>query len=166
MQILAILGSRNPEGQTARATDALLNSAGGDGVTVERVFLPSCNMERCRQCDEQGWGTCRSEGQCVIEDDFPVVTEKARNADAMVFATPVYFSDVSESLRAYLDRLRRITRHDNGRKSIERKPAIGIAVAGESGNGAPTCIQSLERLLQGCGMDVLDMIPVRRQNLV
>lgn len=165
MQIIAILGSRNPEGQTARATDALLNAAAHDGATVEKVFLPTCNMERCRQCDEHGWGTCRSEGQCVIEDDFAVVTEKARSADVVVFATPVYFSDFSESLRAYLDRLRRITRHDNGKKGIEAKPALGIAVAGGGGGGAQACIQSMEKVLQTCDMDVLDMVPVRRQNL-
>ncbi len=165
MQILAILGSRNPEGQTARATDALLNAAVGDGATVAKVFLPTVNMERCRQCDERGWGKCRSEGRCVIEDDFPAVTGKARNADVVVFATPVYFSDLSESLRAYLDRLRRITRHENGKKDIEGKPAIGIAVAGGGGGGAPECIQGMERILQTCGMDVLDMVPVRRQNL-
>ena len=101
----------------------------------------------------------------MIEDDFPVVIEKARNADVVVFAVPVYFSDLSESLRAYLGRLRRITRHDNGKKNIEGKPAIGIAVAGGGGSGAPACIQSMVKFLQRCGLDILDMVPVRRQNL-
>jgi hypothetical protein len=42
---------------------------------------------------------------------------------------------------------------------------MGICVAGGGGGGAPACAVSLERVLSTCGFDVLDMIPVRRQNL-
>ena len=165
MHVIAILGSRNPEGQTAQATDAFLNAAANSGATVSRAFLPSCHLERCRQCDESGWGICRAEGRCVIEDDFAAITAKVRAADVAVFATPVYLSDLSESIRSYLDRLRRVTKHENGKQGIEGKPAIGIAVAGGGGGGAPACVQSMEKILQDCGMDILDLIPVRRQNL-
>ena len=44
-------------------------------------------------------------------------------------------------------------------------PAIGICYAGGSGNGMISCYASLERVLQTCGFDVVDMIPARRQNL-
>ena len=67
--------------------------------------LPEMAIERCRQCDADGWGVCRARGSCVIEDDFAGLVERMREADAIVFATPVYFSDLSESLRAILDRL-------------------------------------------------------------
>ena len=33
------------------------------------------------------------------------------------------------------------------------------------GGGAPLCTVSLERVLQHCGFDVIDMVPARRQNL-
>ena len=110
MKVLGILGSRNPQGQTARATDALLRRATSEGCEVEKVFLPEMTIERCRQCNDDGWGACRAEGRCVIKDDFASVVDRARDADAVVFSTPVYFSDLSESLRALLGRLRRITR--------------------------------------------------------
>ena len=165
MEILAILGSRNKAGQTARAAEGLVRAVGGDGNHVEMIFLPAMNIERCRQCDERGWGKCRSEGRCVIEDDFAVLTEKVMAASATIFATPVYFSDLSESMRAYLDRLRRITRHESAQGRIENKIAVGICVAGGGGGGAPACTVSLEKVLQTCGFDVVDMVPVRRQNL-
>ena len=163
--ILAILGSRNHKGQTARAVDALLQGAADAGAAVERVFLPECALERCRQCNDNGWGTCRSEGKCVIEDNFAGIAGKIGTADAVVFATPVYFSDLSESLRAFLDRLRRITRSEPGKQGIVGKRAIGLCVAGGGGGGAPSCTQSLERVLATIGFDVVDLIPVRRQNL-
>ena len=165
MKVLIVLGSRNPQGQTARAAEALLQGVTSEGGQGEQVFLPKMNIERCRQCENSGWGICRTEGQCVIEDDFALLVDKIKNADAAVFANPVYFSDLSESMRAFTDRLRRTCMHEAGRDKIAGKPSIGISVAGGGGGGAPACIVSLEKVLQRCGFDVVDLIPVRRQNL-
>jgi len=165
MKILAITGSRSEKGQTARAVDAFLEGASGKGRKGEHCLLATMRIERCRQCENNGWGLCRSEGRCVIEDDFAALVEKIRLADAVVFATPVYFGDLSESLRAFTDRLRRITRNDAGKTGITGKPAVGICVAGGGGGGAPSCTVSLEKVLATCGFDVVDVIPVRRQNL-
>lgn len=165
MQAMMICGSRNPEGQTARAADAVLGGLEKSGAGVERAFLPTLSVERCRQCGERGWGICRSEGRCVIEDDFEGLARRLRQADAVVLATPVYFSDLSESMKAFMDRLRRVCRHESGRASIEGKPAVGICVAGGGGGGAPACCVSLEKVAKTCGFDMVDLIPVRRQNL-
>jgi len=83
----------------------------------------------------------------------------------VVFATPVYFGDLSESMRALLDRLRRTCMNEAGKDGISGKLAVGICVAGGGGGGAPSCIVSLEKVLRTCGFDVVDLIPVRRQNL-
>ena len=165
MKVLMISGSRNPDGQTARAAKALLEGLTDEGGKSESIFLPKIKIERCRQCEDDGWGICRSKGRCTIDDDFASVVEKVRKTDAVVFATPVYFSDLSESLRAFLDRLRRVTRHKDGQRGISAKPAIGICVAGGGGGGAPACTVILEKVLSTCGFDVIDMLPVRRQNL-
>ncbi len=165
MKTLIICGSRNPDGQTASAVDALADGLRLGGADPSVVFLPELTIERCRQCDERGWGECRSTGHCVIEDDFPGLLDRLRTADSAVFATPVYFSDLAESLKAFLDRLRRITRHDQGKVGLAGKPAIGVCVAGGGGGGAPACGLALERTLATCGFDVVDMVAARRQNL-
>ena len=165
MKTILICGSRNPNGQTAQAADAVLKGLAKAGASAEQVFLPALKVERCRQCDNDGWGLCRKEGRCVIEDGLSALVEKMRQADAVVFATPVYYSDLSESLRAFADRLRRICMHEAGRVSIKGKPVIGVCVAGGGGGGAPACCVSLEKVMTTCGLDVVDVIPVRRQNL-
>jgi multimeric flavodoxin WrbA len=144
---------------------ALLSGAESEGAQTEVIYLPTMHLERCRQCDLAGWGTCRQVGRCVIDDDLASIAEKIRQADAVVFATPVYWADLSESMRAFLDRLRRTCRHENSKQGIEGKRAIGICVAGGGGGGAPNCAMSMERVLQICGFDVVDMVPARRQNL-
>lgn len=165
MKLLMISGSRNPQGQTARAADAILEGYQRAGGEVERVFLPTLQIERCRQCDDSGWGTCRTEGHCVIEDDLDMLVDRVRGADAVVLATPVYYSDLSESMRAFTDRFRRTATHMADPSGIKGKPAVGLCVAGGGGGGAPTCAVSLERVASRIGFDVVDMVPVRRQNL-
>ena len=164
MRVLAIVGSRNPKGQTARAVGALLEGATSQGAECEKVFLPEMKIERCRQCEDDGWGICRKEGHCVIEDDFASIVDKLENANVAIFATPVYFGDLSESMRAFLSRLQRTCTHESGKNRIIGKPAMGICVAG-GGGGAQACTVSLEKYLSRCGFDVVDMMPVRRQNL-
>ena len=165
MKVLIVSGSRNPAGQTARAVAALRDGTEENGGKTETVFLPLLRLERCRQCDDNGWGRCRREGLCIIEDDFASLVEKLRDADGAVFATPVYYSDLSESIRAFLDRLRRACTHKDGKAGIENKNTIGVCVAGGGGGGAPACCVSLEKVLTNCGFSIVDMIPVRRQNL-
>lgn len=164
MKVLMISGSRNPEGQTARAAEAMSRGISAAGGTCETFFLPTMELERCRQCEDSGWGICRTEGRCVIEDDFAALVDQLRAADAVVLANPVYFGDLSESLRAFLDRLRRICIHEEGRQEIEDKPAVGICVAGGRGLGAPACGWSLEKAMLAARLDAADVVLVRRQN--
>lgn len=165
MHVLLISGARNPTGQTCQITDALLRGASTAGASVETILLPTMRLERCRQCEDNGWGRCRAEGKCIIDDDLRVIKEHIRAADLCLFATPVYYGDLAESLRAFLDRLRRTCTHEAGSAGIKGKRAVGVCVAGGGGGGAPNCCVSLERALSSTGFDVFDLIPARRQNL-
>jgi multimeric flavodoxin WrbA len=165
MRILAICGSRNEDGQTARAMAAFLGGCEKGGAETEKLFLPALNLERCRQCQDNGWGECLAQGTCVIQDGFSSLVGRIRASKLIVFANPVYFGQLSESLRGFLDRLRRCCRNAQGKAGIEGKPAMGICVAGGGGGGAPNCCLSLEQVLATCGFDVLDLVPARRQNL-
>jgi NAD(P)H-dependent FMN reductase len=174
MQILMLSGSRNREGQTARAINAVSKGIAEAGGNSEIIFLTEQKLERCRQCDSDGWGLCLSEGRCIIEDDFASLVKKVDSADLIVFATPVYFHDLSESMRSFLDRLRRIYSSKRMRPPspgappipIESAaPVIGICYAGGSGFGTAGCCFRLEHMLQTCGFDVVDMILCRRQNI-
>ncbi len=164
MQILVLSGSRNLEGRTARAIDAIGRGVAKAGGNTERFFLPELNLERCRQCESDGWGVCRQEERCIIDDDFSLLVDKIKSSDVIVFATPVYFADLSESMRGFLDRFRRICAHKTA-KPTQGISAVGLCLAGGGGGGAPSACLNLERILQVCGFDVVDMIPLRRQNL-
>lgn len=176
MQMLVLSGSKNHQGRTAQAINALQKGFAKAGNTTECLFLPDLKLECCRQCENDGWGICRREGKCIIEDDFPSVVEKIEASDIVVFATPVYFGDLSESTRGFLDRLRRIrfrrttpsaqsTPGTPGIPGTRGTPAVGLCLSGGGGSGAPNCSLNLDRILQTCGFDVVDMVLARRQNL-
>jgi len=156
MQILILSGSRNREGQTARAIKAIQKGIVAGKGESDVIFLTEMNLERCRQCDADGWGLCREEGRCIIEDDFASIAAKVKTADVLVFANPVYFGDLSESMRGFLDRYRRTLFKPGaapppGFGMSGGTPTIGVCYAGGSGNGTVSCAFFLERILQTCG---------------
>ncbi len=173
MQVLVLSGSKNHQGKTAEAISAIQKGVASGGGDSECIFLIDHNLDMCQLCNDDGWGICRSEHRCIINDDFAMIAEKVKAADVLVFATPVYFGDLSESIRGFLDRLRRTNfafggmpqGMPGGQSSTPRTPVIGVCYAGGSGNGTVSCAANLEKILQNCGYDVVDMIPVRRQNL-
>ena len=169
MLILMLSGSRNRKGRTARAMEAIGKGVRKAGGKTESIFLTELAIERCRQCNKEGYGICISKRRCIIKDDFASVVAKMKAADVVVFASPVYFLDLSESMRAFLERARRII-PDSARylpfNAVKgATPAVGVCLAGKNGGGATNCCMNLEKNIKECGFDVVDMIPLRRQNL-
>ena len=163
MKVFMISGSRNPEGRTAQCCNAIAKGLTKAGATSELVFLPTMKLERCRQCEADGWGICRS-GRCVIDDDFASLVDRLKASDLAVFANPVYFRDLTESMRSFLDRVRRLNFMQPNRPFVD-KPAMGLCMAGGGGGFAPSAGYILDTILQMCGFDVIDMWNVRRQNI-
>jgi len=165
MKVLLLIGSRDPEGRTAKAAKALVAGIKEGGGTAETVWLTKLDIRMCDQCNADGWGVCLDEGRCKYDDDFADLLDRIRASDATVFATPVYWSDWAERLQAFVNRMRRICVNKKGRKGIADKPAVAVCVAGGGGGGSYESAQHLVTALGHCGMDVLDAIPARRQNL-
>jgi len=161
MHILAIQASPNTDGLTATCAQQALAGAQQAGAEGPLVHLCQLALERCRQC-EHGWGICRSEGNCVITDDFQSLREKLWAADALIFSTPVYYGDLSESAKTFLDRLRRCEATQGEGNHLRGKPVLGIAAAGGGGGGTVSCAATMERTFSHLGMPIFDILPVRR----
>jgi len=159
MKCLAIQSSPNREGLTASLAQAALNGVKAAGGSTELVHLNQLDIRSCLACDK-GWGRCREENLCVQEDAFEALRKEMSAADAVVFATPVYFHDLSESAKRLLDRLRRCEAFEF--KTFAGKKVIGIASAGGSGRGAVRALYHLEEYLRRLGFEVFDLISVTR----
>ena len=80
-----------------------------------------------------------------------------------MFTTPVYFHDLSESAKTFLDRMRRVEMY-HGFKRYTDKPYMGIVCAGSSGNGAAFALYLLEKYLKRIGFKNYDLITVTQAN--
>lgn len=160
MKVIAVQSSPNLDGLTSSLAQAFLRGVEAKGGETELIHLNGLDVKPCIACDN-GWGICRSEGVCILEDDFEKLREKIAEADAFVFATPVYWHDLSESAKIFLDRLRRCET-GRGFQSFTGKTAIGIASAGGSGRGAARALYNLEDYLRRLGFEVFDLVPVTR----
>jgi multimeric flavodoxin WrbA len=160
MNILVFSASPNKDGLTAACAAAAIEGARQAGGQAEEIRLNDLQVGMCQACDD-GWGTCRSQHSCQVRDDFQALHTRALAADACVLVTPVYFGEMSESAKAFTDRLRRCeaTRGESG---LTDKPVIAVAAAGGSGNGTVTCLLSMERWIQHVKGQVFDLIPVKR----
>lgn len=70
------------------------------GHEAEVVSLRGKTVNFCRGCF-----ACQEKQRCVIRDDADVICRKALNADVLVFATPIYYYEMSGQLKTLLDRL-------------------------------------------------------------
>jgi len=159
MKLIGIQSSPNLDGLTCQLAQAVLEGAESEGAKTELVHLNKLNIESCKAHD-RGWGTCRSEGKCMIKDDFQNLREKINQADALVFSTPVYFGDLSESAKRFIDRWRRCENYNRQDSPLKGKLAIGIAAAGGSGGGAVNALHNLETYLRWFQFTIFDLVPV------
>jgi len=102
-RVLVVSSSPRPDGNSRALGEALLEGAQeagheGDLADLNDVmrggFLRDCR--RCRRAD----------GSCSIEDDFEAfLRDRVAPADAIVYATPLYWYGTAAVLKNYFDRM-------------------------------------------------------------
>ncbi len=161
MKITVIWSSPNVDGLTAEAKNSFLGGIDRAKCEVDEIHLNKICLEACRACGN-GWGACRSAGHCVLKDDFETVYERIAEADGIVFVTAVYWSEMTEQMKLFMDRLRRCEATHN--HFLAGKRCILVACAGGTGNGATECLLQMEGTIKHMGMRAYDRISVIRYN--
>jgi hypothetical protein len=70
------------------------------GHDVEKISLAGKNISFCRGCL-----ACQKLGRCVIDDDANGIMQKVLNADVVVWATPIYYYEMSGQMKVMIDRM-------------------------------------------------------------
>ena len=81
--------------------DQAVAGARAAGAQVEKVRLADLKIGCCKAC-----GACQKSlvAPCVQKDDMAKLLPKLLEADAVVFASPIYFFSVSGQMKTFLDR--------------------------------------------------------------
>ena len=98
-KILVISTSLRKESNSDMLAEAFMNGAREAGHEVETVSLKNKTIGFCKGCL-----ACQKTGSCVIRDDAGEIVEKMLHADVLVFATPIYYYEMSGQMKTILDR--------------------------------------------------------------
>lgn len=99
MIVLGITGSPKKDGFTNLLLNKALEGAKCGGALTEKIEVKDLHFKPCQEC-----GGCEKTGICILDDDAKVVYEKIAKADAIIIASPVYFTSVTAQLKAVIDR--------------------------------------------------------------
>ena len=106
-QILIVMGGGRPKGNTAQLVDAFARGVEEAGHSVEKVSLLRSEVKGCLGCN-----ACRYGKPCVQKDGFNEMIPKIKQADLIVFASPLYFWTISSKLKAFIERFYCIAEED------------------------------------------------------
>ena len=156
--ILVISTSLRKNSNSDKLADAFLRGARDAGHTVEKISLNGKTIQFCKGCL-----ACQSreDGHCVLNDDADDIIQHMRCADVLVFATPIYYYEMSGQMKTLLDRANPLYPVDYAFRSVyllataaeEEPSAVDGAVRGLE--GWISCFEqcSLAGVLRGVGVN-------------
>ncbi|GAJ02711.1 unnamed protein product [marine sediment metagenome] len=118
LKILGISGSPIRDSNTDRAIKAILEASGFEN---EFVKLSDIDIRPCRACKG-----CVPDNICKVEDDFPALAKKIKEARALVIGAYTPYGQIDGFTKAFLERLWSM-RHVN---NLNRGKRVIIVVSG------------------------------------
>ena len=99
-KVLVITTSLRAKSNSDRLTEELIRGAKEAGHDVELISLKGKTLKFCIGCL-----ACQKTQKCVLKDDAAEIAEKVKNADTLVFSTPIYYYEMSGQMKTLLDRM-------------------------------------------------------------
>ena len=99
-KVLIISTSPRANSNSEALAKAFAEGAEQAGHDVSLVSLRGRTVGFCRGCF-----ACQETQRCVIRDDADAICREALTADVLVFATPIYYYEMSGQLKTMLDRM-------------------------------------------------------------
>ncbi len=99
-KIIIISSSPRPTGNSNALADEFAKGAIQAGHEVEKITLFDKSLKFCVGCL-----SCQKTRKCVIKDDVADILPKLSSCDIIVFATPIYYYEMSGQMKTFIDRM-------------------------------------------------------------
>ena len=99
-KVVIVTSSLRGKSNSDILANKVMEGAKEAGHDVEVISLKGKNIKFCIGCF-----TCAKTGECVLKDDVKEMLLKVKNADTLVFVTPIYYYEMSGQLKTFLDRM-------------------------------------------------------------
>ena len=90
---------------TAQLLESAMKGASDAGTECEFVNLFDYEFTGCRSCFACKIMNSKTNGVCAIRDSIRPLLESAKDADVLVFGSPVYYGYPTGQLRSFVERL-------------------------------------------------------------
>jgi len=100
-KIIIVESSPRKNGNSTLLAREVASGARSVGAEVDTIHLHGMNINPCIACD-----ACQDslKKDCVINDDMKEIYPRLRDADVIVWATPIYWFTVSGQIKLFMDR--------------------------------------------------------------
>jgi multimeric flavodoxin WrbA len=99
-KIVVISTSIRANSNSEALAKSFADGASYAGNEVEFITLKDKQIDFCKGCL-----VCQQTGNCVIKDDVTKIMDKVIDADIVVWATPIYYYEMSGQMKVLIDRL-------------------------------------------------------------
>ena len=99
-KVLVITTSLRAKSNSDRLAEELIRGAKDAGHEVEQISLKGKEIQFCIGCL-----SCQKTQKCVLKDDAVRIAEKVKEAETLVFVTPIYYYEMSGQMKTLLDRM-------------------------------------------------------------
>lgn len=100
MKAIGIVGSPRKNGNVDTLVSRVLDGAREAGFETSRYFLNEMKYSGCQACDY-----CKSHDHCRLDDDVTKLFAEMKEADAVVFGSPIYFFLFTGQFKLMEDRM-------------------------------------------------------------
>ena len=153
MKILLISGSPHKAGTTSVLIKAFSKGAESAGHEVYHFNAGEKEVHPCIACEK-----CHSAvSACVFRDDFDEIWEKLIEADAVVFASPIYYYGLTAQLKAVIDRFYAI----NEQIRTAKKTALLMACGDNTMESAECAASPFYGMADYLGWEIADVIAAK-----
>ena len=139
LNVIAINGSARLDGNTAILLRRVMSELEKEGIGTSLFQLSGMKIRGCMACYK-----CfeLKNRRCVVDDVVNECLAKMETADAIILGSPTYFTDVTASMKALIERTGRVAGANGG--LLRRK--VGAAVVAVRRAGAVHTFDTLNHL--------------------
>jgi NAD(P)H-dependent FMN reductase len=157
--VLGLVGSPNRAGRTHQLVTAALEGASRAGAGTELIQMADHVVSACKDC--LPW-VCLTKQKCTFEDDaFEFLSQKVLNCGALILGTPVYWWDTSGMVKYFILKMFRVFARSG---PLQGLPALGLGIAGGTGNGLISGLRPVYHFFQMMQMRGIEPLPATRFN--
>ena len=98
-RILVLSTSPRIGGNSETLADVFIKGAEEAGHATKKICVYDKKIEFCKGCLG-----CQTTGKCILRDDAERIIAQMKAMDVLVFATPIYFYEMSGQMKTLLDR--------------------------------------------------------------